>query len=242
MSTRLRASFLGLALAAGFACREEPDELGTMSGTETRQDDARALLAQGKRDEELGRVEDARRALERALEIEPRSVEARLVLARLLARGQDYDGAERELQRAIDDAPGEPEARRGLALVRIGRGRLAAALPPARAALELRPGWALAMGDLAWILARVDDPALRDPEEAVRLGEAAAIATERRHAGILDSLAAAYASRGEIPRAAEAAGEALQLAIDQRDDAFATRVGRRLIAYRAGQVDLETPR
>lgn len=192
--------------------------------------------------EELQRPAEARAALERALEIDPHDVPARLKLARLLVRGEDLEGAERELRRAVEDAPGEAEARRGLALVLIGRRKLAEALPQARAALELRSGWPLAMGDLAWILARVDDPALRDPEQAVALAEAAAQASGRQHPGILDALAAAYAARGDIPRAAATAQEALERAIDQRDDAFATRVGRRLIAYRAGTVDLETIR
>jgi len=246
MSPRIRAAVLVAAIGATLAglwlrwTRVEEDVPASAPSPEPRADEP--LVARGLELGDLGHGEEARRAFERALELDPRDVEARLALARLLARAQDLDGAERELERAIDTAPGEPEARRGLALVRIGRGRLAAALPPARAALELRPGWALAQGDLAWILARVDDPALRDPAEAVRLGEAAALATERRNPSILDSLAAAYASRGDIPRAAETAGEALQLALDLRDEAFATRVGRRLIAYRAGTVDLETQR
>jgi len=205
-------------------------------------DFAMAHMTHGQLLEELGRPDEARHAFESALEIDPRYVEARLTLARLLVRAGDLESAERELQRAVAEDPAEPEGRRGLALVLIGRGKLAEALLPARAALELRPDWALAMGDLAWILARVEDDRLRDPEQAVSLGEAAARATGRRHPGILDSLAAAYAARGDIPKAAATAEEALNLALDQRDDAFATRVGRRLMAYRAGTIDLEAPR
>lgn len=205
-------------------------------------DFAMAHMTHGQLLEELGRADEARRAFESALEIDPRYGEARLTLARLLVRAGDLESAERELQRAVAEDPDEPEGRRGLALVLIGRGKLVEALPQARAALELRPDWALAMGDLAWILARVEDDRLRDPEQAVSFGEAAAKASARRHPGILDSLAAAYAERGDIPNAAAAAEEALQLALDQRDDAFATRVGRRLIAYRAGTIDRETPR
>lgn len=201
-----------------------------------------AHLTHGQLLEELGRPADARAAFERALAIDPRNVNVRLTLARLLVRAEDLEAAERELRRAVADAPSEPEARRGLALVLIGRGKLAEALLESRAALALRPGWALAMGDLAWILARVDEPRLRDPLEAVSLGEAAALASGRRHPGILDALAAAYAASGEFPRAAATAEEALQLALDQRDDAFATRVARRLLAYRAGTIDSETVR
>jgi hypothetical protein len=76
----------------------------------------------------------------------------------------------------------------------------------------------------------------------VSLAEAAVKATKRKHAGILDSLAAAYAARGEMQKAASTAEAALQLALDQRDNAFATRVGRRLMAYRAGTIDREAPR
>ncbi|MFN0007258.1 MAG: tetratricopeptide repeat protein [Planctomycetota bacterium] len=209
---------------------------------ETAPDLAEAHMMRGQLLEELQKPAEARSAIERALQIDPKHVSARLTLARLLVREENLDGAERELRRVVEAAPAESEARRGLALVLIARGRLADALPEAREALRLRPDWPLALGDLAWILARAEDPRLRDAQQAVSLGEAAARATGRKHPGILDALAAAYAEHGEIPKAAATAEEALQLALDQRDDSFATRVGRRLIAYRAGTIDRQTPR
>jgi Flp pilus assembly protein TadD len=203
---------------------------------------ALAHFTRGQILEELGRVDDARDELAAAADLDPARVEPRLTLARLLTRAEDLDGAERELQRAVTEAPANAEARRGLALVLIGQRRLDEALTEARAALALRPDWALATGDLAWILARRDDFSPGDRAEAVTLGEAAVQTTGRRHAGTLDALAAAYAGAGDFQRAAATAEEALQLALAQRDDPFATRVARRLLAYRAGEIDRDTPR
>ena len=198
---------------------------------------APARLERGRILEDLGRVEEARAAYESALAARPAYTEARLALARFEGRRGDAVGAEAEIRRAIEADPDEPEARRGLALVLLAQGRMSEALAAARAALALRPGWALAMGDVAWILATSDDPSIRDPRSAAALAEDAAHRTQEKHAGILDTLGAAYAACGRYEEAVAAGEKALALAREGPDRGFADRVARRLSAYRAGRVD-----
>jgi len=198
---------------------------------------APAELERGRILEDLGRFEEARDAYQNALAARPAYTEARLALARLEGRRGDAAGAEAEIRRAIEADPEEPEARRGLALALLAQGRTPEALDAARAALALRPGWALAMGDVAWILATSEDPAIRDPRSAAALAEDAAHRTQERHAGILDTLAAAYAAGGRYEEAVAAGEKALALAREGPDRAFADRVARRVSAYRTGRME-----
>ncbi len=203
---------------------------------------APAHLERGRILESLARLDDARAAYGNALVAMPAYTEARLALARLEARRGDTAGAEAEIRRAIEADPEEPEARRGLALVLLAQGRIPEALAAARAALECRPGWALAMGDVAWILATSDDPAIRDPRTAVALAEDAARLSQEKHAGILDTLAAAYAASGRWQDAVASGEKALALAREAPDRAFADRVARRVSAYREGRMERGTGR
>jgi tetratricopeptide (TPR) repeat protein len=192
--------------------------------------------------ESLGRPVEARAALERCLGITPADVNARMRLVRLLLRAGDVDVAEREIARAIAAEPGNPEAHRGHARVLLLRGREAEAIRELKETLRLEPTIAIAMGDLAWILAMARDETLRDPAAAVELGERAAGITGGRGAGILDALAAAYAAAGRFPDAVATAEKALGLARGAGDTELAARISKRLDAYRAGRVDRETPR
>jgi tetratricopeptide (TPR) repeat protein len=192
--------------------------------------------------EALGRTVEARAALERCLSITPADVNARMRLARLLLRAGDVDAAEREIARAIAAEPANPEAHRGRARVLLLRGREADAILELKETLRLEPSMAIAMGDLAWILATARDESLRDPAAAVALGERAAGLTGGRGAGILDALAASYAAAGRFPDAAATAENARGLAQAAGDAELAARIGKRIEAYRAGRIELETPR
>lgn len=65
------------------------------------------------------------------------------------------------------------------------------------------------LDELAWLLATYPDSKSRDGTEAVSLAERACALSERRIPALLDTLAAAYAERGNFPRAISVAEEAL---------------------------------
>jgi len=205
-------------------------------------DDAFALHVRGIALEALGRTDEARAAFERSLALVPEDANVRMRLARLYLRAGDLDAADRETARAVASDPGNAEAHRGRARVLEQRGRDAEALAELDRTLALSPDWALALGDTAWILATAQDAALRDPKRAVELGERAARLSGERAPGILDALAAAYASAGRFADASVTAEKALARARETGDTELASKIAKRLGAYRGSTIERETPR
>ena len=77
------------------------------------------------------RDEDATRALERALELDPKLSEARVLIGRVLYRAGDLVGAIRMYERVVADAPSDKQSR--AAMSREGTG---AGVGPAQAVVE----------------------------------------------------------------------------------------------------------
>jgi tetratricopeptide (TPR) repeat protein len=87
-----------------------------------------------------GKLADARRALERAIEIDSASVEARNNLGFVLQRLGELDAARAEYEAALALAPGNAEARSNLAAALAALGRHEDGLAEARRAVALKPG------------------------------------------------------------------------------------------------------
>ncbi len=85
-----------------------------------------------------------------------------------------------------------------------------------RQAVRANPDDVNAGNDLAWLLATTPIDELRNGREAVRLAERAAKLTRHDEAGMLDTLAAAYAETGAYRRAAEMAQRALEIAGEKK--------------------------
>jgi len=86
------------------------------------------------------------------------------------------------------------------------------------------------------------DENVRDPERALELAERARDAPGSDTAAVLDALAAAYAAAGQFDDAADTAAKAQVGARESGDAGLADRIGKRLAAYRRGEIDRETPR
>jgi len=93
--------------------------------------------------------------------------------------------------------------------------------------------------NLAWLLATSPDPALRDPERAVRLAQEARDAEGDGDPELLDTLAAAHASAGHFERAAEIAALAAEVAEGLGDAEGAQRMRRSEGLYREGRSGVE---
>jgi tetratricopeptide (TPR) repeat protein len=91
------------------------------------------------------------------------------------------------------------------------------------------------MNSLAWLLATHKEDKLRGPEEAIRLAERACELTNYKDAGIVDTLAAAYASAGRFSDAAATAEKALKLIEPTGDTERAQNIKKRLQLYKRGQ-------
>jgi tetratricopeptide (TPR) repeat protein len=127
----------------------------------------------------------------------------------------------------------------GLALA--GKGNVAAAIAHYREALRLKPISLEVLNNLAWTLATAANPALRDPQEAVRLAEEACALTNYSNPTVLDTLAAAYAEGGRFEDAVRVAQKAIELAHSFNLEVLAQICQERLTLYKAGRPYHELP-
>jgi Zn-dependent protease with chaperone function len=82
------------------------------------------------------------------------------------------------------------------------------------AALRLNPEDAQVLNNLAWLYATCEDPALRDPDRALALSQAAVRLDPTAH--VLDTLAESYFATGRLEEAVAAAARALALTRSNR--------------------------
>jgi hypothetical protein len=130
-------------------------------------------------------------------------------------------------------------AQLGLALVEAGRA--AEGIAELHASVRIRPDALEVANNLAWLLATHPDPALRDPEEAVRIARAAARQAGGWNPQVLDTLAAAHAAAGRFDRARWYAGRALRVAAASGDAPLVDEIRARLDLYRDDRPYRETP-
>jgi TPR repeat protein len=93
-------------------------------------------------------------------------------------------------------------------------------------------GYMLSQNRMAWWLSTAADPGLRDGKEAVRY--ALMSVAQKRIAGTVDTLAAAYARDGQFEKAVEAQREAIELLGKSADPDTVADYLTRLRLYEAG--------
>ncbi|MDG2206516.1 MAG: tetratricopeptide repeat protein [Pirellulales bacterium] len=91
-------------------------------------------------------------------------------------------------------------------------------------AYEMAPERVDSLNNLAWLLATTPYPNDRDGKKALQLAESAATATEYKSAGVLDTLAAAWAATGNFTEAVETQEKAIVLAPEQEQVRFKHRL------------------
>ena len=153
-----------------------------------------ALSVRGRRDAAIAEFEAA-------LRIDPDYAQAHNNLGALLQTCGEALRAIEHYRRAIALRPDSLDARDNLGQLLSSQGRPVEAATEFHAALAIAPDDAKALSGLAWIKATAANPALRNPDEAVRLAEHADRETGHRDIAVLDALAAAYASAGRFPEA-----------------------------------------
>jgi tetratricopeptide (TPR) repeat protein len=117
------------------------------------------------------------------------------------------------LRVATERDPSSPELHHATGRLLAESGLERAALDSYRTALALRPGWSDAGNSLALLLATADDPAVRDPDEALRIARELAAVSSPPHPILLGTLGVALAAAGDaveadvvLARAVTAAG------------------------------------
>jgi tetratricopeptide (TPR) repeat protein len=183
----------------------------------------------------LGRLDEALVQLRQALASDAGYAPAHYHLGLVLSQRGDAQGAIREWRSAIDLDPKYAEAHVSLGDALDAQGRTAEALAHWRAGLQLQPHDAKALRRVAWVLATSPDAAIRDGAEARAFAVRALELSGGKDAQALDTLAAAYAEKGQFADAALTARRAQARAAQENQSALAQEIGARIALYEAGQ-------
>jgi len=178
-----------------------------------------------------GQLDEAIRQFRQAIEIEPGHVMAHFHLGVALQAQGKTDEAVNEYDQALKGDPenGALQYNIGEALAKTGR--FAEALNHFQEAARINPDSAAPFNAAAWILATEPNSKFRNPDLAIRLAERAAELSHHENPGILDTLAAAYASGGKFDQAVSTARKAIALASSAKMDNLADRIRERLEFY-----------
>lgn len=179
--------------------------------------------------------EAAMQHLLQAIEADPTNVNARVLLGnQLMLAGQPVDAAE-QFRIAVVVSPENTQARYSLATALIESNRYAEAIPHLEQTIRREPNWADAALDLGWIRASLDDPALRNGEEALAIIERLTAGRYANDPRVLDLKAAALAEVGRFDEAEDTAVQAINRAIETGHEDLALDVQDRLRYYNLGQ-------
>jgi tetratricopeptide (TPR) repeat protein len=181
----------------------------------------------------LGRPDEALVQLRKALESDTGYAPAHYNLGLVLSRRGDADGAVREWRSALAFDPKYAEAHASLGDALAAQGHTAEALEHWSDSLQLQPNDASTLRRAAWALATASDAALRNGAEALALAVRAVGLSGGKDARTLDTLAAAYAEKGQFADAALTARRAQALAEQENQSALADQIGIRIALYEA---------
>ncbi|THB69365.1 MAG: tetratricopeptide repeat protein [Desulfovibrio sp.] len=135
------------------------------------------------------------------------------------------------MDQALDSVPDFADGWALMGLLQQKAGNMEQALPCMEKGLALGYNEAWLMNAVVWELATSANPALRNPERAVELGEQ--LLEVESTPEFMDTLAAAYAAIGEFDRAVDLQGEAMVQAMLFGQDK--TPYQERLHLYQSGQ-------
>jgi tetratricopeptide (TPR) repeat protein len=183
----------------------------------------------------LGRLDEALVQLRQALASDARYAPAHYNLGLVLSQRGDEQGAIREWRSALSLDPKYAEAHVSLGDALDAQGQTAEALAHWRDGLGLEPNDPPALRRVAWVLATSPDAAIRDGAEALAFAVRALQLSGGKDAQVLDTLAAAYAEKGQFANAVLTARRAQARATQENQPALARDIALRIALYEAGQ-------
>ncbi len=182
-----------------------------------------------------GRLDEALVELRQALVSDARYAPAHYTLGLVLSRRGDAHGAIREWRSALELDPNYAEAHYRLGDELDAQGRTAEALVQWRDGIRLQPNDAGTLRRAAWVLATSRDSTIRSGVEALAFAVRAVQLSGGKDARVLDTLAAAYAEKGQFANAALTARRAQAQASQENQPALADEIGTRIALYEADQ-------
>jgi tetratricopeptide (TPR) repeat protein len=197
--------------------------------------DLGVLLIKGSRNQEASDV------AREGLRVAPYDPDLRFLLGSALVALGDKSGSETQF---ILGAGLEPDNARGhyqAAVALEMQKRTAEAASHYESALRLRPDFAEALNNLAWIRASSPVDQLRDGAAGVRLAERACQITSYKEPLLIGTLSAAYAEAGRFEEAAATSAKARDLALAAGQTAIAEKNEELIRLFKSGRPYREQP-
>jgi len=187
-----------------------------------------AVLNEGKRDEAI-------RYFSEAVRLQPLNSDMRFNLGLALLEEEQPRQAAEQFTECLRLNPDETRSHYRLAVALGRQHKTKDAIFHYREALRLTPEFPDALNELARLLACAPEDGLRDGPEAVKLAEKACAMTSNQRAGILTTLAAAYAEAGRFQDAIGAAQKAHDVAASNGQKGLAAKAGELLQLCQSGR-------
>jgi tetratricopeptide (TPR) repeat protein len=224
---------LGEVLAQSGRAGEAAEQF--RQAVELKPDFAAARVSLGQALANAGRTDEALAELRQALDRNPGSAPAHYALGQVLSRQGDAPSAIVEWRRALALDPQNAEVHGALGDALQAQHRTAEALAEWRAVIEQRPNDAETLRKASWVLSTSPDAAIRNGEEAMAFAVRAMQLSSRKDARLLDTLAAAYAERGDFDYAEYVERQALFAAGLVDDPALKDQIQARRALYLSHQ-------
>jgi tetratricopeptide (TPR) repeat protein len=181
-----------------------------------------------------GDLDGAIACFQKAASLKPDLVEAWYSLGKVFLQKGDWDQAIACGRQAMKINPRYEDTGASLGTALFQKGETREAMAVWQQALEIKPDQLSVLNNLAWLLATTHDASLRNGAKAVALAKQAEQLSGGANPEILRTLAAAYAESGNYGLASVTARRALELAVEQKNDALAATLQKEIKLYEAG--------
>jgi Flp pilus assembly protein TadD len=235
----LAALSLIVLAALSFAARlqasawKDSETLWTQALSRTS-DNLMAELNLGEGVYQSGKTSEAITHFERALLIDSNQAPVHSSLGVALLETGRVQESLSHLETAVTLDPNNADAHYNLGNTLLQMGRASEAVAQYKRTLELNPDDTEAMNNMAWILATCPETLFRNGTKAIALAERADALTSKASPVISATLAAAYAESGRFVDAVKTAQRALQLALNEGNNARAESIQSQIATYESG--------
>jgi rhomboid protease GluP len=156
-------------------------------------------------------IAEAIREYNKALRLSPGSPAAQLGLAAAYDRAGQPGKARDLLEDIVGKNPQTADAQEALADLCAEQKLYPEAIRHYQEAIRLKPDFAEARNNLAWLLATADDPRYRNPAEALKQAQQAVELSHWKEATFIDTMAEAFYANGQYRQAVAVQKKALAL-------------------------------
>jgi len=202
-------------------------------------DDPIALNGLGSTLNQQGKYDQAVKYFTEAVRIKPDFAAAHNNLAYTLALQGNLDKAAIHYKESLRLNPRSAAVNYHLGRVLEQKGKINQAIEHFKEAMRLNPDWDEPANVLAWYFAVNKESEFYNPDEAVRLAQHACRLTNYQKPDFLDTLAVAYAAKGDFGKAIETLEKALALCRSEQQESLKKELESRLVLFKTGKPYVE---